>query len=57
MSIADSMADARDAAARVLAFLGRPWSPGATPRAVQPSHHPAGPMQSGSGAMNLFSKA
>lgn len=26
MSIADSMADARDAAARVLAFLNRPWS-------------------------------
>ncbi len=26
MSIADSMADARDAAARVLAFLDRPWS-------------------------------
>lgn len=36
MSIADSMADARDAAARVLAFLGRPWSlaedPPAPPR-------------------------
>lgn len=26
MSIADSMADARDAAARVLGFLGRPWN-------------------------------
>jgi hypothetical protein len=26
MGIAESMADARDAAARVLAFLGRPWS-------------------------------
>jgi heterodisulfide reductase subunit A len=36
MTIADSMADARDAAARVLAFLGRPWSlaegPPAPPR-------------------------
>jgi heterodisulfide reductase subunit A len=36
MSISDSMADARDAAARVLAFLGRSWSrtegPPALPR-------------------------
>jgi heterodisulfide reductase subunit A len=52
MSIADSMADARDAAARVLAFLGRPWSlaegPPALPR--EPHSHlitPQGPCRVG----------